>query len=77
MLILYSILYSPLVSSVKLVNLNKIVLYLCSSLSLRGAFSEVFMVKERKTGKLFAIKCVKKKNKKDINLENEIAVLRR
>ncbi|GAA6107024.1 calcium/calmodulin-dependent protein kinase IGb isoform X1 [Tachysurus ichikawai] len=42
-----------------------------------GAFSEVFMVKERKTGKLFAIKCVKKKNKKDINLENEIAVLRR
>ncbi|KAB5546498.1 hypothetical protein PHYPO_G00072780 [Pangasianodon hypophthalmus] len=42
-----------------------------------GAFSEVFMVKERKTGKLFAIKCVKKKNKRDINLENEIAVLRR
>ncbi|XP_046726120.1 calcium/calmodulin-dependent protein kinase IGb isoform X2 [Silurus meridionalis] len=42
-----------------------------------GAFSEVFMVKERKTGKFFAIKCVKKKNKRDINLENEIAVLRR
>uniref|UniRef100_A0A8B9L053 Calcium/calmodulin dependent protein kinase IG n=1 Tax=Astyanax mexicanus TaxID=7994 RepID=A0A8B9L053_ASTMX len=42
-----------------------------------GAFSEVFMVKERKTGKLFAMKCVKKKNKRDINLENEIAVLRR
>ncbi|XP_043086051.1 calcium/calmodulin-dependent protein kinase IGb isoform X2 [Puntigrus tetrazona] len=42
-----------------------------------GAFSEVFMVKERKTGKLFALKCVKKKNKRDINLENEIAVLRK
>uniref|UniRef100_A0A8C1VI91 Calcium/calmodulin-dependent protein kinase IGb n=1 Tax=Cyprinus carpio TaxID=7962 RepID=A0A8C1VI91_CYPCA len=42
-----------------------------------GAFSEVFMVKERKTGKLFALKCVKKKNKRDVNLENEIAVLRR
>ena len=42
-----------------------------------GAFSEVFMVKEKKTGKLFAMKCVKKKNKRDLNLENEIAVLRR
>ncbi|XP_066526905.1 calcium/calmodulin-dependent protein kinase type 1D-like [Hoplias malabaricus] len=42
-----------------------------------GAFSEVFLVKERKTGKLFAMKCVKKKNKRDVNLENEIAVLRR
>lgn len=43
----------------------------------RGAFSEVFMVKEKKTGKLFAMKCVKKKQKRDLNLENEIAVLRR
>ncbi|XP_058499088.1 calcium/calmodulin-dependent protein kinase type 1D-like [Solea solea] len=42
-----------------------------------GAFSEVYMVKERKTGKLFAMKCVKKKQKRDLNLENEIAVLRR
>ncbi|KAL2103854.1 hypothetical protein ACEWY4_000722 [Coilia grayii] len=42
-----------------------------------GAFSEVYMVKERKTGKLFAMKCVKKKNKRDLNLENEIAVLRK
>ncbi|XP_059397201.1 calcium/calmodulin-dependent protein kinase type 1D-like isoform X2 [Carassius carassius] len=42
-----------------------------------GAFSEVFMVKERKTGKPFAMKCVKKKNKRDVNLENEIAVLRK
>ncbi|KAK5864033.1 hypothetical protein PBY51_001010 [Eleginops maclovinus] len=42
-----------------------------------GAFSEVFMVKEKKTGKLFAMKCVKKKQKRDLNLENEIAVLRR
>uniref|UniRef100_A0A8C9SZA3 Calcium/calmodulin-dependent protein kinase IGb n=1 Tax=Scleropages formosus TaxID=113540 RepID=A0A8C9SZA3_SCLFO len=46
----------------------------CSS---RGAFSEVFMVKERKTGKHFALKCVKKKPKRDSILENEIAVLRR
>uniref|UniRef100_A0A4W6FWC0 Calcium/calmodulin-dependent protein kinase IGb n=1 Tax=Lates calcarifer TaxID=8187 RepID=A0A4W6FWC0_LATCA len=41
------------------------------------AFSEVYMVKEKKTGKMFAMKCVKKKQKKDLNLENEIAVLRR
>lgn len=42
-----------------------------------GAFSEVYMAKEKKTGKLFAMKCVKKKQKRDLNLENEIAVLRR
>ncbi|XP_022618933.1 calcium/calmodulin-dependent protein kinase type 1D-like [Seriola dumerili] len=42
-----------------------------------GAFSEVYMVKEKKTGKMFAMKCVKKKQKRDLNLENEIAVLRR
>ncbi|XP_023116689.1 calcium/calmodulin-dependent protein kinase IGb isoform X2 [Amphiprion ocellaris] len=42
-----------------------------------GAFSEVYMVKEKKTGKNFAMKCVKKKQKRDLNLENEIAVLRR
>lgn len=43
----------------------------------RGAFSEVYMVKEKKTGKMFAMKCVKKKQKRDLNLENEIAVMRR
>uniref|UniRef100_A0A8P4GG35 Calcium/calmodulin-dependent protein kinase IGb n=1 Tax=Dicentrarchus labrax TaxID=13489 RepID=A0A8P4GG35_DICLA len=43
----------------------------------KGAFSEVYMVKEKKTGKMFAMKCVKKKQKRDLNLENEIAVLRR
>ncbi|XP_061591160.1 calcium/calmodulin-dependent protein kinase IGb [Cololabis saira] len=42
-----------------------------------GAFSEVYMVRERKTGKTFAMKCVKKKKKVDINLENEITVMRR
>ncbi|KAK9515110.1 hypothetical protein VZT92_025780 [Zoarces viviparus] len=42
-----------------------------------GAFSEVYMVKEKTTGKLFAMKCVKKKQKTDPNLENEITVLRR
>lgn len=35
------------------------------------------MVKEKKTGKMFAMKCVKRKQKKDLNLENEINVLRR
>ncbi|XP_039655647.1 calcium/calmodulin-dependent protein kinase IGb [Perca fluviatilis] len=42
-----------------------------------GAFSEVYMVKEKKTGQMFAMKCVKKKQKRDLSLENEIAVLRR
>ncbi|KAM6976734.1 calcium/calmodulin-dependent protein kinase IGb [Aplochiton taeniatus] len=42
-----------------------------------GAFSQVYMVKERKTGKLFAMKCVKKKKSRDLILENEIAVLRK
>ncbi|XP_043933069.1 calcium/calmodulin-dependent protein kinase type 1G [Protopterus annectens] len=43
-----------------------------------GAFSEVYLVKERHTGKLFAMKCVKKsQNIRDTNLENEIAVLKR
>ncbi|XP_064156095.1 calcium/calmodulin-dependent protein kinase IGb isoform X1 [Anguilla rostrata] len=42
-----------------------------------GAFSEVYLVKERKTGNDFAMKCVKKKQKKNNILENEIAVLRR
>lgn len=42
-----------------------------------GAFSKVFMVKEKKTGKMFAMKCVTKKQNRDLTLENEIAVLRR
>ncbi|XP_054633141.1 calcium/calmodulin-dependent protein kinase type 1D-like isoform X2 [Dunckerocampus dactyliophorus] len=42
-----------------------------------GAFSEVYMVREKKTGRTFAMKCVKKKQARDLNLENEIAVLRR
>ncbi|XP_051914038.1 calcium/calmodulin-dependent protein kinase IGb isoform X1 [Hippocampus zosterae] len=42
-----------------------------------GAFSEVFMVREKKTGRTFAMKCVKKKQTRDLTLENEIAVLRR
>ncbi|KAJ8258006.1 hypothetical protein GJAV_G00192090 [Gymnothorax javanicus] len=42
-----------------------------------GAFSEVYLVRERKTGNDFAMKCVKKKQKKNNILENEIAVLRR
>ncbi|XP_066527743.1 LOW QUALITY PROTEIN: calcium/calmodulin-dependent protein kinase type 1G-like [Hoplias malabaricus] len=41
-----------------------------------GASSEVFMVKEKNTGKMFAMKCVVKKNR-NTSLENEIAVLRR
>lgn len=44
----------------------------------RGAFSEVFLVRQRVTGKLFALKCIKKSPAfRDSNLENEIAVLRR
>ncbi|NWX20398.1 KCC1G kinase, partial [Aegotheles bennettii] len=43
-----------------------------------GAFSEVFLVKHRSTGKLFALKCIKKSPlTRDTSLENEIAVLRK
>ncbi|XP_054641865.1 calcium/calmodulin-dependent protein kinase type 1D-like isoform X1 [Dunckerocampus dactyliophorus] len=42
-----------------------------------GSFSEVFMVREKKTGKLFALKCLKKKHLAHSNLENEINVLKR
>lgn len=43
-----------------------------------GAFSEVFLVKHRATGKLFALKCIKKSPiTQDSNLENEIAVLKK
>lgn len=45
---------------------------------LRGAFSEVFLVKQRVTGKLFALKCIKKSPAfRDSSLENEIAVLKK
>ncbi|KAG8504397.1 Calcium/calmodulin-dependent protein kinase type 1G [Galemys pyrenaicus] len=43
-----------------------------------GAFSEVFLVKQRVTGKLFALKCIKKSPAfRDSSLENEITVLRK
>nr|XP_027831781.2 calcium/calmodulin-dependent protein kinase type 1G isoform X2 [Ovis aries] len=43
-----------------------------------GAFSEVFLVKQRVTGKLFALKCIKKSPAfRDSSLENEIAVLKK
>ncbi|XP_035517912.1 calcium/calmodulin-dependent protein kinase type 1D-like [Morone saxatilis] len=42
-----------------------------------GSFSEVFMVREKTTGKLYALKCLKKKHLAHSNLENEINVLRR
>ncbi|KAM6927802.1 calcium/calmodulin-dependent protein kinase IGa [Xenentodon cancila] len=42
-----------------------------------GSFSEVFMVREKKTGQLYALKCLKKKHLCHSNLENEINVLRR
>ncbi|XP_075766160.1 calcium/calmodulin-dependent protein kinase type 1G isoform X2 [Pelodiscus sinensis] len=43
-----------------------------------GAFSEVFLVKQRITGKLFALKCIKKSPViRDSSLENEIAVLKK
>eukprot|EP00064_Thunnus_orientalis_P002380 superscaffoldBa00000170_g2387 len=37
-----------------------------------GSFSEVFMVREKNTGKLYALKCLKKKHLAHSNLENEI-----
>ncbi|XP_047204413.1 calcium/calmodulin-dependent protein kinase type 1D-like isoform X2 [Girardinichthys multiradiatus] len=42
-----------------------------------GAFSEVYMVSEKKTGHLYALKCLKKKHLAHSNLENEINVLKR
>ncbi|KAM4625230.1 calcium/calmodulin-dependent protein kinase type 1D-like [Polymixia lowei] len=42
-----------------------------------GSFSEVFMVREKATGNLYALKCLKKKHLAHSNLENEINVLRR
>ncbi|XP_041083427.1 calcium/calmodulin-dependent protein kinase type 1D-like isoform X3 [Polyodon spathula] len=43
-----------------------------------GAFSEVFLVKERETGMHVALKCIKKvPDMRDANLENEITVLRK
>ncbi|KAK2521878.1 Camk1g [Columba livia] len=43
-----------------------------------GAFSEVFLVKQRSTGQLFALKCIKKSPlTRDSSLENEIAVLKK
>ncbi|NXR90970.1 KCC1G kinase, partial [Hypocryptadius cinnamomeus] len=43
-----------------------------------GAFSEVFLVKQKSTGKLFALKCIKKSPlNRDSTLENEIAVLKK
>ncbi|XP_015254728.1 PREDICTED: calcium/calmodulin-dependent protein kinase type 1D-like [Cyprinodon variegatus] len=42
-----------------------------------GSFSEVYMVREKKSGQLYALKCLKKKHLANSNLENEINVLRR
>ncbi|CAJ1051839.1 calcium/calmodulin-dependent protein kinase type 1D-like isoform X1 [Xyrichtys novacula] len=42
-----------------------------------GTFSEVYMVREKTTGELYALKCLKKKHLIRSNLENEINVLRR
>uniref|UniRef100_H3CK38 Calcium/calmodulin-dependent protein kinase IGa n=1 Tax=Tetraodon nigroviridis TaxID=99883 RepID=H3CK38_TETNG len=42
-----------------------------------GSFSIVYMVREKKTGNLYALKCLKKKHLAHSNLENEIRVLRR
>nr|DBA33970.1 TPA: hypothetical protein GDO54_001582 [Pyxicephalus adspersus] len=43
-----------------------------------GAFSEVFLVKNRSTGQHHALKCIKKVNSaRDRSLENEIAVLKK
>ncbi|KAI5156343.1 Calcium/Calmodulin-Dependent Protein Kinase Type 1G [Manis pentadactyla] len=53
------------------------VMFISSYLLLRGAFS-VFLVKQRVTGKLSALKCIKKSPAFwNSSLENEIAVLKR
>lgn len=52
--------------------------HFCLCFRCRGAFSEVFLVKHRASGKLFALKCIKKSPAtQDSNLENEIAVLKK
>ncbi|XP_020337847.1 calcium/calmodulin-dependent protein kinase type 1D-like [Oncorhynchus kisutch] len=42
-----------------------------------GSFSEVYLVREKKTGNLYALKCLKKKHLSCSNLENEITVLKK
>ncbi|KAM4699328.1 calcium/calmodulin-dependent protein kinase type 1G isoform 1-T2 [Discoglossus pictus] len=43
-----------------------------------GAFSEVFLVKQRSSGQHYALKCIKKAHSaRDKSLENEIAVLKK
>ncbi|XP_010879226.1 calcium/calmodulin-dependent protein kinase IGa isoform X1 [Esox lucius] len=42
-----------------------------------GSFSEVYLVSEKKTGNLYALKCLKKKHLSCTNLENEITVLKK
>ncbi|KAL6111273.1 uncharacterized protein ACO6RY_08290 [Pungitius sinensis] len=42
-----------------------------------GSFSEVFMVREKTTGNMYALKCLKKQHLAHSKLENEINVLRR
>lgn len=55
-----------------------VLIFISWYLLLRGAFSEVFLVKQRVTGKLFALKCIKKSPAfRDSSLENEIAVLKK
>ncbi|XP_030632789.1 calcium/calmodulin-dependent protein kinase IGa [Chanos chanos] len=41
-----------------------------------GSFSEVYLVREKATGKFYALKCVKKKQLHHSNLQNEISVLK-
>ncbi|CAB1354087.1 unnamed protein product [Coregonus sp. 'balchen'] len=42
-----------------------------------GSFSEVYLVREKKTGNLYALKCLKKKHLSCSKLENEITVLKK
>ena len=45
----------------------------------RGAFSEVVMAQEKSSSKLFAVKCINKRNLsgKEEAIENEIAILKK
>lgn len=68
----------PLVLPPTMFSSQPVLIFISWCLLLRGAFSEVFLVKQRMTGKLFALKCIKKSPAfRDSSLENEIAVLKK
>lgn len=53
--------------------------WICKLSRFRGAFSEVVMAEEKSSRKLFAVKCINKRNLsgKEEAVENEIAILKK